>query len=77
MEKYTKEWWKRWFCRATIRAGHAFGQTFLGFVLVDGWSNTFKLLELDWIRIIAVCVIATIISYVKSFVVGVPELEEE
>ena len=39
---------------------------------VDG----FKLLELDWVKILITCLIMAALSYAKSFVIGVPEMEE-
>ena len=77
MKRFSKDWWKHWFCRATIRAIHTFCQTLGGFVLVDTPINNFRLLELDWGKILLVCLISGIISYAKSFLVGVPEVEEE
>ena len=72
MEKYSKLWWKAWLIRATIRAIHTFCQGLLAMTAVDG----FKLLELDWVKILLTCLVMAVISYAKSFVLGVPEMEE-
>lgn len=69
--KRTKEWWKEWFRTATIRATYTFCQGLLSLVIVDGT----KLLELDWLKILLTCLIMALLSYAKSFVIGMPELE--
>lgn len=69
--KRTKEWWKEWFRTATVRALYTFCQGLLSLVIVDGT----KLLELDWLKILLTCLIMALLSYAKSFVIGMPELE--
>ena len=72
MEKYTKMWWKTWLIRASVRAIYTFSQGLIAMTAVDG----FKLLELDWAKILITCLIMAALSYAKSFVIGVPEMEE-
>ena len=74
MKRFSKEWWKHWFCRATIRALHSFFQALGAMTVVEG---TFDLLNLDWGKILLTCLIVALLSYGKSFLVGVPEVEEE
>lgn len=71
MKKYSKEWWKEWFIKSSIRALYTFAEGLIGMTAVDG----FQLLELDWIRILLTCLIMALLSYAKNFVVGLPELE--
>lgn len=73
MKKYTKNWWKEWLKKSTIRALWTFGQVLLAQVSVEGVA----LLNVDWKSVLLVSLISGIISYIKSFVVGLPELEEE
>ena len=71
MKKYSKEWWKEWFIKSSIRALYTFAEGLIGMTAVDG----FQLLELDWLRILLTCLIMALLSYAKNFVVGLPELE--
>ena len=71
MKKYSKEWWKEWFVKSSIRALYTFAEGLIGMTLVDNY----KLLELDWSKILLTCFIMAMISYAKNFVVGLPELE--
>lgn len=73
MKKYSKEWWKEWFKKSTIRALYTFAEGLVGMTAVDG----FQLLELDWIRILLTCLMMALLSFAKNFVVGLPELEVE
>lgn len=71
MKKYSKEWWKEWFIKSSIRALYTFAEGLIGMTAVDG----FQLLELDWVKILLTCFVMAILSYAKNFVVGLPELE--
>lgn len=73
MKKYSKEWWKEWFIKSSIRALYTFAEGLIGMTAVDG----FQLLELDWVKILITCFVMAILSYAKNFVVGLPELEEK
>jgi hypothetical protein len=73
MKKYSKEWWKEWFIKSSIRALYTFAEGLIGMTAADG----FQLLELDWIKILFTCLIMALLSYAKNFVVGLPELEEK
>lgn len=73
MKKFSKKWWKEWFKRASIRALFTFSQGLLGMTIVD----VGELLNLDWIKILSTCLIMALLSYAKSIVVGMPELEVE
>ncbi len=72
MRKYSKKWWKEWFTKASIRALHTFLEVLISMVSVEG----FALLEVQWGKTLLVCLISALLSYAKSFVVGIPELEE-
>jgi hypothetical protein len=72
MKKYSKKWWKEWFIKSSIRALFTFSQGLLGMTIVD----VKELLNLDWIKILLTCLIMALLSYAKSIVVGMPELEE-
>lgn len=71
MKKYSKEWWKEWFIKSSIRALYTFAEGLIGMTAVDG----FQLLELDWVKILLTCFVMAILSYAKNFVIGLPELE--
>lgn len=73
MKKYSSEWWKEWFIKASIRALYTFSQGLIGMTLVDAGD----LLNLDWVKILITCLIMALLSYAKSVIVGIPELEEE
>ena len=72
MIKYSKAWWKAWFKKASIRALYTFAEVLVASVSVEGVA----LLNVEWGKTLLVCLISAIISYVKSFVVGIPEIEE-
>lgn len=72
MKKYSKEWLKEWFIKASIRAVYTFAQGLLGMTLVD----IGELLNLEWGKILLTCLVMALLSYAKSIVVGLPELEE-
>lgn len=73
MKKYSMEWWKEWLIKASIRAVYTFAQGLLGMTIADAGD----LLNLDWGKILLTCLIMALLSYAKSIVVGLPELEEE
>ena len=72
MKKYSMEWWKEWLIKASIRAEYTFAQGLLGMTIADAGD----LLNLDWGKILLTCLIMALLSYAKSIVVGLPELEE-
>lgn len=72
MKKYSKEWWKEWFFKSSIRAIYTFSQGLIAMTVADG----FDLLKLDWVKILLTCLIMAILSYAKSFVMGLPEMED-
>lgn len=71
MKKFSKEWWIEWFKTSTIRAIYTFCQGLLGMAIGD----ELDLIKLDWKNILLTCLIMAGLSYAKSFVVGVPEIE--
>lgn len=62
--KFTVDFLKK----ALIRALHTFAQTAAGMITVGA-----ALSEVDWLRVLSVSAVAFIISFLKSFVVGIPE----
>lgn len=72
MKKYSKQWWKEWFLKSSIRAIYTFSQGLIAMTVADG----FDLLSLDWVKILLTCLIMAVLSYAKSFVMGLPEMEE-
>lgn len=72
MKKYSKEWWKEWFKSATIRALITFAEGVLGMSGADG----LQLLNLNWGKILLASLIMAGLSYLRSLVFGMPELEE-
>lgn len=72
MKKYSKEWWKEWFLKSSIRAIYTFSQGLMAMTVADG----FDLLKLDWVKILLTCLIMAALSYAKSFVMGLPEMED-
>lgn len=62
--KFTVDFLKK----ALIRALHTFAQTAAGMITVGA-----ALSEVDWLHILSVSAVAFIISFLKSFVVGIPE----
>ena len=72
MKKYSKEWWKEFLIKSSIRALYTFAQGLLAMTAVD----SVNLLQLDWSKILLTCLIMALLSYAKSVIVGLPELEE-
>lgn len=71
MKKYSKEWWKEWLKKASVRALITFAEGILGLATADG----FDLLNLDWGKILLASLIMSGLSYARSLVFGIPELE--
>ena len=71
MKKYSKEWWKEWLKKASVRALITFAEGILGLATADG----FDLLNLDWGKILLASLIMAGLSYARSLVFGIPELE--
>lgn len=73
MKRYSLDWWKEWLIKSSIRALYTFAQGLIGMTIVDAG----ELLSLDWGKILITCLIMALLSYAKSIVVGLPELEDE
>lgn len=71
MKKFSKEWWIEWFKTSSIRALWTFCQGIIGATAVESSA----LMNIDWIKILLTALIMALLSYAKSFVVGVPEME--
>ena len=71
MEKYTKEWWKKWIKAAGIRALRTIAQTMVASI---GTATLFN--EVNWLMILSASGLAGVLSLLTS-VAGLPELEEE
>ena len=72
MEKYNLKWWKEWLKTSTIRAIYTFCQGLLGMIA----GNELNCLNLNWGDILLTCLTMALLSYAKSFVLGVPEMKE-
>lgn len=70
MEKYTKEWWKKWLKCAGIRALKTVCQTAIASV-----GTAVVLEEVNWLLILSASALAGVLSLLTS-VAGLPELEE-
>lgn len=71
MEKYTKEWWKKWLKCAGIRAIKTVAQTAIASI---GTATLFN--EVNWVMILSASGLAGVLSLLTS-IAGLPELEEE
>lgn len=71
MEKYSKEWWKKWIKCAGIRAIKTVCQTAIASI---GTATIFE--EVNWIMILSASGLAGVLSLLTS-ITGLPELEEE
>ena len=71
MEKYSKEWWKKWIKCAGIRAIKTVCQTAIASI---GTATIFE--EVNWVMILSASGLAGILSLLTS-ITGLPELEEE
>ena len=71
MEKYTKEWWKKWIKAAGIRAIKTIAQTAIASI---GTATLFN--EVNWLMILSASGLAGALSLLTS-IAGLPELEEE
>ncbi len=56
-----------------IRSLHTFCQTMLGML----GTESLGLFDVNWKSMLSVCLMAALISILKSIVVGIPELQEE
>jgi len=66
-----KKNWKEFLIAAGIRALYTFAETFLGFIAVGAAIS-----EVQWLRALSVSAVATLISILKSIVVGLPEVDK-
>lgn len=71
MEKYSKEWWKKWIKVAGIRAVKTICQTMIASI---GTATLFE--EVNWLMILSASGLAGLLSLLTSLA-GLPELEEE
>lgn len=71
MEKYSKEWWKKWIKVAGIRAIKTVCQTMIATI---GTSTLLE--EINWVMILSASLLAGILSLLTS-IAGLPELEEK
>lgn len=67
-----KKNWKEFLAAAGIRALYTFAETFLGFIAVGAAIS-----EVQWFRALSVSAVATLISILKSIVVGMPEVDDK
>lgn len=70
MEKYTKEWWKKWLKCAGIRALKTIAQTAVASI---GTAVVFS--EVNWVMIASASGLAGVLSLLTS-IAGLPEMEE-
>ena len=70
MEKYTKEWWKKWLKCAGIRALKTVCQT-----AVASIGTAVVLEEVNWLLILSASALAGVLSLLTS-IAGLPELED-
>lgn len=70
MEKYTKDWWKKWFKCAGIRAVKTIAQTAIASI---GTATLFN--EVNWLLILSASGLAGVLSLLTS-IAGLPEMEE-
>lgn len=66
-----KEYWKKWWKAAMVRACRTMAQTACGLFTVDA-----AFFEVDWRRVVSVAIVSGIYSLLTS-VSGLPEVEEE
>lgn len=65
-----KEYWKKWWKAAVVRALRTMAQTACGLFTVDA-----AFFEVDWRRVVSVAIVSAIYSLLTS-VSGLPEVEE-
>lgn len=65
-----KEYWKKWWKAALVRALRTMAQTACGLFTVDA-----AFFEVDWRRVVSVAIVSGIYSLLTS-VSGLPEVEE-
>lgn len=71
MEKFSKDWWIEFIRVSTIRALWTFCQTLMSLVAVDNMN----LLKVEWKMVLLTSLISAMLSYAKSFIISVPEME--
>lgn len=71
MERFSKDWWIEFIRVSTIRALWTFCQTLMSLVAVDNMN----LLKVEWKMVLLTSLISAMLSYAKSFIVSVPEME--
>lgn len=67
----SKEYWKKWWAAALVRAGRTMAQTACGLFTVD-----MAFFEVDWRRVVSVAIVSAIYSLLTS-VSGLPEVEAD
>lgn len=67
----TKDNWKEFLIAALIRAIHTFAQAALGMITV---GNAFA--DVNWLQVLSVSGVAAIVSILKSFAIGLPEVKK-
>lgn len=71
MKRFSKAWLIEFLKLSSIRALWTFCQTLLSMVAVDNLN----LLKVDWKVVLLTSLISAGLSYAKSFIVSVPEIE--
>lgn len=71
MEKYSKEWWKKWIKAAGIRAVKTMAQGAVGAI----GTGAIFLHEVNWLAVLSTAVLAGIVSLLNN-IGGLPEMEE-
>ena len=71
MRKFSKQWLLEFIKVSTVRAVWTFCQTLTSMVAMDNLD----LLKVDWKTILLTSLISAMLSYAKSFIVSVPEME--
>lgn len=67
MQSKTKEWLKA----AGIRAARTFAQSILSMVTVGQ-----TIMEVNWVNVLSVSSVATLLSLLTSIITGLPEIKE-
>ena len=72
MKKYSKEWWKEMLYSSFIRAIWTFLEGILGLMSMN---QIMSIEEYKWMHIVGVATTMALISFIKSMLAGVPEVE--
>lgn len=64
--------WKKFLIAAGIRALRTFGQAGASMIAVGAAFS-----EVDWLRVVSVAGVASVLSILTSLATGLPEVEEE